>query len=211
MGASTFCFLLGIHTNAAIQAISEISVKTLASTNEIAYFTDSQNVFLSYAMLSLLKVSSERFLCDQRLTVLQLLKPEFKKFISNPDRVLDRVNDVINVMNAATRDPQHSPGLYAVLLRSIVNSKREDMKAEPRADNGRVAQNLMFSMHPSSTGVVNPQQLLADPANSNAMANGREGAQNVTIDFMGEGDDNVMFRRMTSFVADPAKSGMGAP
>lgn len=39
-----------------LQAISEITVSTLATTNEIAYFTDSQNVFLSYAMLSLLKV-----------------------------------------------------------------------------------------------------------------------------------------------------------
>lgn len=141
---------------------------------------------------------------------MQLLKPEFKKFISDPHRVLDRVNDVINVMNAATRDPQHSPGLYAVLLRSIVNSKREDMKSEPKTDHGR-AQNLMFSMHPSSTGVVNPQQLLADPANPHSMPNAREGSQNVTIDFMGEGDENVMFRRMTSFVADPAKLGMGAP
>lgn len=141
---------------------------------------------------------------------LQLLKPEFKKFISDPHRVLDRVNDVINVMNAATRDPQHSPGLYAVLLRSIVNSKREDMKAEPRTEASR-QQNLMFSMHGSSTGVVNPQQLLADQANSNAMGNGREGAQNVTIDFMGDGEDSVMFRPMASFVVDPAKAGMGAP
>jgi hypothetical protein len=41
-----------------LQAISEITVSTLATTNEIAYFTDSQNVFLSYAMLSLLKVGA---------------------------------------------------------------------------------------------------------------------------------------------------------
>jgi hypothetical protein len=42
----------------SLQAISEITVSTLATTNEIAYFTDSQNVFLSYAMLSLLKVGT---------------------------------------------------------------------------------------------------------------------------------------------------------
>jgi hypothetical protein len=121
---------------------------------------------------------------------------------------LDRVNDVINVMNAAARDPQHSPGLYAVLLRSIVNSKREDMKSEPTTDNRQ--QNLRFSMHPSS-GVVNPQQLLADPANQHAMPN-RDAPQSVSIGFMGDGDDSVMFRRMPhSFVSDPAKAGMGAP
>lgn len=141
--------------------------------------------------------------------LLQLLKPEFKKFISDPHRVLDRVNDVINVMNAAARDPQHSPGLYAVLLRSIVNSKREDMKSEPTTDNR--SQHLMFSMHPSSSGVVNPQQLLADPANQTSMPN-RDVPQSVTIGFMGDGDDNVMFRRLqNSFVSDPAKAGMGAP
>ncbi|KAJ9092646.1 hypothetical protein QFC21_006710 [Naganishia friedmannii] len=169
-------------------AISEITIHALAATQEISYFTDSQNVFLSYAMLSLLK----------------LLKPEFRKYISDPQKILDRVNDVIDVMNEASRDPQHSPGLYAVLLRSIVNSKREDMKSEPKTDTTR-SQNLVFSMHPSSNGVVNPQQLLADPANPNIVANGNGGNQNVTIDLMVDGDDNGMYRRMTTFVTDPAK------
>lgn len=71
----------------------------------------------------------------------QLIRPEFRFLHNKQHEILDTVSKLVEIMANVAVDPHHTPALYATLLRSLVASKREEMKAEPESstENAKAA------------------------------------------------------------------------
>ncbi|KAJ3526783.1 hypothetical protein NM688_g8218 [Phlebia brevispora] len=80
----------------------------------LRYAPDSNYVQLSYAVLSLLK----------------LLRPEFKTFLDHESKIISMVNDVADILEQAAAAPLHTPALYSCFLRALISAK-----TEPSASN----------------------------------------------------------------------------
>ncbi|KAG0695278.1 fungal-specific transcription factor domain-containing protein [Suillus ampliporus] len=80
----------------------------------LKYSPDSHFVYISYAVLSLLK----------------LIRPEFQPFIENEQNIIDLVKDVANVLAEVAVNSHHTPALYSTFLRALI-SARTDSPQEP--------------------------------------------------------------------------------
>ncbi|PCH37919.1 hypothetical protein WOLCODRAFT_22945 [Wolfiporia cocos MD-104 SS10] len=75
----------------------------------LKYAPDSLFVQGSYAVLSLLK----------------LLRPEFKAFLDHEQRTISLVKDVANIFESVAVSPMHTPALYSVFLRALISARTE--------------------------------------------------------------------------------------
>ncbi|GJE87047.1 Zn(II)2Cys6 transcription factor [Phanerochaete sordida] len=75
----------------------------------LRYAPDSTYVMGSYAVLSLLK----------------LLRPEFKIFLDHESKIISLVNDVADTLERAAAGPMHTPALYSGFLRALVSAKTD--------------------------------------------------------------------------------------
>ncbi|KAF8136647.1 fungal-specific transcription factor domain-containing protein, partial [Boletus edulis] len=95
--------------HAAATAVAVIARDELAPRGFLRYSTDSHFVFLSYAVLSLLKC----------------IRPEFQQYIQNEQKIIDLVKDIAAVLGDIAVNPHHTPALYSTFLRAL-NSARTD-------------------------------------------------------------------------------------
>ncbi|KAG5653537.1 hypothetical protein H0H81_012478 [Sphagnurus paluster] len=84
----------------------------LGPTGHMRYAPDSHCVLTSYAVLSLLK----------------LIRPEFRMFLENEEKTIKLVADVANVLESNAANPLHTPALYAHFLRALIAAKKESSR-----------------------------------------------------------------------------------
>ncbi|KAI0345094.1 hypothetical protein BDW22DRAFT_1405901 [Trametopsis cervina] len=111
----------------------------------LRYAPDTFCVMSSYAVLSLLK----------------LLRPEFKIFLDHESKIISLVNDVANVLEEAAVTPMHTPALYSVFLRALVSAKTEP------PSNSETQQSL--SNDPSTPNDVQSSQQNGNGHNYNSL------------------------------------------
>ncbi|KAI6132068.1 hypothetical protein EDD16DRAFT_1534431 [Pisolithus croceorrhizus] len=103
------------HTSA--MAVSTIARDELAPRGYLKYSPDSHFVFLSYAVLSLLK----------------LIRPEFQPFIENEQRIVDLVKDVATVLGEIAVSSHHTPALYSTFLRALISARTDGVQQQQQA------------------------------------------------------------------------------
>jgi len=94
-----------VHTSA--HACATIVRDQLGPSGFMKYSPDSHFVQTSYAILSLLK----------------LIRPEFKTFLDDERSTLSLVNEVADVLNSIAANPLHTPALYSGFLRALISAK----------------------------------------------------------------------------------------
>ncbi|KIY71047.1 hypothetical protein CYLTODRAFT_346620 [Cylindrobasidium torrendii FP15055 ss-10] len=77
----------------------------------LKYSPDSHCVQISYAVLSLLK----------------LVRPEFASYMQDQQRILQVVQEVADVFDRSSANPQHTTALYAGFLRALLTSRLQTM------------------------------------------------------------------------------------
>ncbi|KAG8798478.1 hypothetical protein FRC16_007195 [Serendipita sp. 398] len=95
------------HTSAT--ACCYVMRDEIAPNGFLRYAPDSHFVLTSYAVLSLLK----------------LVRPEFRGFIENDTKILSLVHDMAETLQAVAVNKYHTPYLYSVFLRALLTSKME--------------------------------------------------------------------------------------
>ncbi|KAF9227599.1 hypothetical protein BS17DRAFT_856106 [Gyrodon lividus] len=100
-------FFSRCHTSATAVAI--IARDELAPRGFLKYSPDSHFVFLSYAVLSLLK----------------LIRPEFQPFIENEQKIIDLVKDIAAVLGEIAANSHHTPALYSTFLRALISARTD--------------------------------------------------------------------------------------
>ncbi|KAG9039454.1 hypothetical protein FRB95_010743 [Tulasnella sp. JGI-2019a] len=111
-------------------------VKELAPQGYLRYAPDSHFVFISYGVLTLLK----------------LIRPEFRAFMEDEKKIIQGVNDVADLLESVAVNPYHTPALYSTFLRALVSSKTGASQApSPR---------MAFKDDPMSDGDVRPSNEL---------------------------------------------------
>ncbi|KAH7889471.1 fungal-specific transcription factor domain-containing protein [Phlebopus sp. FC_14] len=105
-------FFARCHT--AATAVAIIARDELAPQGFLKYSTDSHFVFLSYAVLSLLK----------------LIRPEFQPFIENEQKIIDLVKDIAVVLGDIAVNPHHTPALYSTFLRALISARTDGPQAQ---------------------------------------------------------------------------------
>ncbi|KAH7914020.1 fungal-specific transcription factor domain-containing protein [Hygrophoropsis aurantiaca] len=100
-------FFARCHTSAT--AVATMARDELAPRGYLKYSPDSHFVFISYAVLSLLK----------------LIRPEFQTFLENEQKVFDLVKDVANVMESVAVNSHHTPALYSSFLRALISARTD--------------------------------------------------------------------------------------
>ncbi|CAG7849352.1 SubName: Full=Uncharacterized protein {ECO:0000313/EMBL:CCA78067.1} [Serendipita indica DSM 11827] len=81
----------------------------LAPAGFLRYCTDSHFVLTSYAVLSLLK----------------LVRPEFRSYMDNESKILTLVGEMADTLQTVAVNKYHTPYLYSVFLRALLASKVE--------------------------------------------------------------------------------------
>ncbi|KAG8863074.1 hypothetical protein FRB96_009254 [Tulasnella sp. 330] len=89
------------------------TVKELAPLGYLRYAPDSHFVFISYAVLSLLK----------------LIRPEFRPFMEDEKKIIQLVTEMADLLEEVAVNPYHTPALYSTFLRALVSSKTGASKA----------------------------------------------------------------------------------
>lgn len=123
-------FFARVHTSAT--AVSTIARDELAPRGYLKYSPDSHFVFLSYAVLSLLK----------------LIRPEFQPFIENEQRIVELVKDVATVLGEIAVSSHHTPALYSTFLRALISARTDGVQQQQQAQQ-QLQQPLQ---HPPSSG-----------------------------------------------------------
>ncbi|KAI0693326.1 fungal-specific transcription factor domain-containing protein [Cytidiella melzeri] len=100
-------FFARCHSSAV--ACATLLRDEIGAAGHLRYAPDSTCVMGSYAVLSLLK----------------LLRPEFKIFLDHESKIISLVNDVADVFESAAASAMHTPALYSVFLRALVSAKTE--------------------------------------------------------------------------------------
>jgi hypothetical protein len=100
-------FFCKCHT--AATAVAVIARDELAPRGFLRYSTDSHFVFLSYAVLSLLK----------------LIRPEFQQYIQNEQKIIDLVKDIATVLGDVAINSHHTPALYSTFLRALISARTD--------------------------------------------------------------------------------------
>ncbi|KAG1893272.1 fungal-specific transcription factor domain-containing protein [Suillus fuscotomentosus] len=136
-------FFSRCYTSATAVAI--VARDELASLGMLKYSPDSHFVYISYAVLSLLK----------------LIRPEFQRFIENEQNIIDLVKDVANVLADVAVNSHHAPALYSTFLRALITA-RTDSPQEPEEVSSREQSDNMshgdmaHNMHNSALFGGNP-------------------------------------------------------
>lgn len=68
----------------------------------------------------------------QVLSLLKLIRPEFRSLHPNQSSILVRVSSIADLLASTAVDAYHTPALYAVLLKSLIQAKSEELKTETR-------------------------------------------------------------------------------
>ncbi|KAI6109599.1 fungal-specific transcription factor domain-containing protein [Pisolithus sp. B1] len=157
-------FFARVHTSA--MAVSTIARDELAPRGYLKYSPDSHFVFLSYAVLSLLK----------------LIRPEFQPFIQNEQRIVELVKDVATVLGEIAVSSHHTPALYSTFLRALISARTDGVQQQQQAQ-----QQVQQQLQPQPSGAVGmddaAQQTDMDmmpnptlfPGNPNISVNGPNG------------------------------------
>ncbi|KZV65923.1 hypothetical protein PENSPDRAFT_586074 [Peniophora sp. CONT] len=103
----------------------------LAPAGFLKYAPDSHFVYISYAVLSLLK----------------LLRPEFPLTPSDEAEMLGLVKDVADAFDSIAVGPMHTPALYSVLLRALLNARTEPQEADHPAGSSNAHTNGVTHQH----------------------------------------------------------------
>ncbi|RDB22306.1 Protein priB [Hypsizygus marmoreus] len=85
----------------------------LGPSGFLKYSPDSHFVFISYVVLSLLK----------------LIRPEFQPFLDDEQKTLSLVQDVIDTLDNIAVNPQHTPALYSGFIRALITAKVDPNRA----------------------------------------------------------------------------------
>lgn len=109
-------FFARVHTSAT--AVAAIARDELVPRGYLKYSPDAHFVFLSYAVLSLLK----------------LIRQEFQPFIENEPKIADLVKDVATVLGEIAVNSHHTPALYSTFLRALI-SARTDSSQQQNTDH----------------------------------------------------------------------------
>ncbi|KAL4067825.1 fungal-specific transcription factor domain-containing protein [Scleroderma citrinum] len=112
-------FFARVHTSAT--AVATIARDELVPRGYLKYSPDSHFVFLSYAVLSLLK----------------LIRQEFQPFIENEQKIIDLVKDVATVLGEIAVNSHHTPALYSTFLRALISARTDgpqQQNIEPTAE-----------------------------------------------------------------------------
>ncbi|KIO13589.1 hypothetical protein M404DRAFT_122870 [Pisolithus tinctorius Marx 270] len=105
-------FFARVHS--AATAVSAIARDELAPRGYLRYSPDSHFVFLSYAVLSLLK----------------LIRPEFQTFIENEQKIVELVKDVATVLGEIAINSHHTPALYSTFLRALISARTDGVQQQ---------------------------------------------------------------------------------
>jgi len=100
-------FFAKCHTSATNVAI--IARDELAPRGFLRHSPDSHFVFLSYAVLSLLK----------------LMRPEFQQYMENEQKITDLVKDIATVFGDIAVNSHHTPALYSTFLRALISARTD--------------------------------------------------------------------------------------
>ncbi|KIJ69217.1 hypothetical protein HYDPIDRAFT_79437 [Hydnomerulius pinastri MD-312] len=100
-------FFARCHTEAT--AAATIARDELAPRGFLKYSPDSHFVFLSYVVLSLLK----------------LIRPEFQQLIENEQNIISLVKDIATVLGEIAVNPHHAPALYSTFLRALITARTD--------------------------------------------------------------------------------------
>ncbi|KAF9532873.1 fungal-specific transcription factor domain-containing protein [Crepidotus variabilis] len=103
----------------------------LAPSGHLRYSPDSHFVQISYAVLSLLK----------------LIRPEFRPFLDKEREIINLVKDVADVLENIAANPSHTPALYSGFLRALIAAKidpptKQEQDMKPPQNNGGGDQNF---------------------------------------------------------------------
>jgi len=98
-------FFARCHTAASACAL--LARDELGPRDYLRYSPDSHFVQLSYAVLTLLK----------------LIRPEFRPYMENEQRTLGLVTDISNLLGEIAMGSQHTPALYGAFLKALINVK----------------------------------------------------------------------------------------
>jgi len=98
-------FFARCHTAASSCAM--IARDELGPRGYLRYSPDSHFVQLSYAVLTLLK----------------LIRPEFRPYMENEQRTVGLVTDIAALLGEVAVGSQHTPALYGAFLRALINVK----------------------------------------------------------------------------------------
>ncbi|KAG9015703.1 hypothetical protein FRB90_004396 [Tulasnella sp. 427] len=93
--------------HSAAMSCARIVKEELAPKGYMRYSPDSHFVLFSYALLTLLK----------------LIRTEFRAFIQNEDSILSLVGEVADLFDEMAVNQYHTPALYSSFLRALVSSK----------------------------------------------------------------------------------------
>ncbi|KAG6336922.1 hypothetical protein ID866_2160 [Astraeus odoratus] len=100
-------FFARVHTSAT--TVATIARDELAPRGYLRYSPDSHFVFLSYAVLSLLK----------------LIRHEFQPFIADEQKTVELVKDVAAVLGEIAVNSHHTPALYSTFLRALISARTD--------------------------------------------------------------------------------------
>jgi len=135
----------------------DITENDMAQHGHLEYLPDSQFVMISYAVLSLLK----------------LIRPEFRSLHPNQQAILTRVSGIADLLARTAVDATHTPALYAVLLKSLISAKAEELKTDSK--NVVLANGIMSRPGSPSGGMFDSAMGHLGPGNGQTGGNGPQG------------------------------------
>ncbi|EGO21211.1 hypothetical protein SERLADRAFT_373019 [Serpula lacrymans var. lacrymans S7.9] len=148
-------FFARCHTSAT--AVAVMARDELAPRGYLKYSPDSHFVFVSYAVLSLLK----------------LIRPEFQPFLENDQKIFDLVKDVVSTFEGVAVNSHHTPALYSTFLRALISARTDgsSSRAESQAEAALSLEKDDPSMQGDPNHQMNHQNNQGTYSNSHAMNN----------------------------------------
>jgi len=140
-------FFSRCYTSATAVAI--VARDELAPMDILKYSPDSHFVYISYAVLSLIK----------------LIRPEFQQFIENEQNIIDLVKQIANVLADIAVNSHHAPALYSTFLRALISARTdapqepEDVQSGDQTDN--MSHGDMANNHNNNLNNMNNSALFA--------------------------------------------------
>jgi len=114
-------FFATCHSSATACAL--IFRDELGPKGYLKYSPDSHFVFVSYAVLSLLK----------------LVRPEFQAFLDHEQSTLSLVKEVADLLESIAASPMHTPYLYSVFLRALISARVDNAAGNDNAGTHNAA------------------------------------------------------------------------
>ncbi|KAH7929661.1 hypothetical protein BV22DRAFT_1102319 [Leucogyrophana mollusca] len=151
-------FFARCHTSAT--AVATMARDELAPQGYLKYSPDSHFVFISYAVLSLLK----------------LIRPEFQTFLENEQKVYDLVKDVASVLEGVAVNSHHTPALYSTFLRALISARTDGPASHAESEE----------VTPGERDELSPPGDIGPPMNNPAYFGGGMGNGMNDFQFTGE-------------------------